>query len=154
MATPKLQPSRALEVIPSAYCEIPFPNLVSDNSLSAIVGGLLTFDNPLENVEVGDIVYSYNDNQGATVVKVISDTEIEINQSGFTSIGPEVLIFKGGQNEGCVLYAGNSGSHDVQVETAGGDIVTFHKIAASMFIPVNVKRVITANGTAKFVALW
>lgn len=154
MPTPKLQPSRALTVIASPYCEIPFPNLIVDDTLSDVTDNLLTFSNPFVGVEVGDIVYSYIDNFAATVARVISDTELEVNEIGFISLASEVLIYKGGQNSGCVLYTGGEISNNIVVMTAGGDTVPFDSTIAGTFLPVNVIKLISSSAAANIIALW
>lgn len=59
----------------------------------------------------------------------------------------------GGDNNGCVLYVGSSGT--LKVQTAGGDIVTFVGLNAGSFIPVQVVQVF-ALGTSctNILALW
>lgn len=154
MPTIKPQPSRALLVIPSANCEIPFPNKVAEGILESIASTVLTFTTPKDDIQIGDIVYSYFDGFAATVVKVNSTTEIEVNAAGFVSLDNPVIVYKGGQNQGCVLYSGDKDNDDIVIETAGGDVVTLHKIDKSIFIPINVKKVISSALGANILALW
>jgi hypothetical protein len=59
----------------------------------------------------------------------------------------------GGENNGCVLYVGGTGT--VKVLTVGGDEVTFSGVQAGTFMPVQVVRVYaTGTSATNIVALW
>ena len=59
----------------------------------------------------------------------------------------------GGDNNGCVLYVGASGT--LSVQTAGGDDVTFVGLNAGSFIPVQVVQVYaTGTSCTNILALW
>jgi hypothetical protein len=65
----------------------------------------------------------------------------------------EDYVLYADDNQGCVLYAGNTGN--VRVLTAGNDDVTFVGIPAGSFVPVQVKRVFATDTTATdILALW
>jgi hypothetical protein len=107
-------------------------------------------------VAVGDIVYFPISATPvcATVIKVISETQLLLNQS----IGPYggwsefYNLYDGSFSEGCVLYVGGAG--DVSVTTVGGNDVTFKGINAGQFIPVNVVKVTASTTATDIIALW
>lgn len=158
MAYQKLQAGRALSVAFSDYCEIPFPAVtVSSTNTSTFTNQLIdsSVDFIALNVQTGDIVYNTTASTGATVVKVISSDTIEINADIFLSSGDTYKIYAGGNNEGCVLYVGSGGIGTfLNVETVGGDIISFANIADSTFIPVQVLKVFSSSSVGKVVALW
>jgi hypothetical protein len=156
MATQKLQVGRAFRVtIFSNDVDIPFPAL----SASGVATGA-TFGNILEDttanfiqgqINPGDIVYNPSVGTADIVVGVISSTEIELASGGFAP-GDDYVIYAGNNHQGCVLYVGGSG--DLEVQTVGGDNVTFFGVSAGQFIPVNVMKVRTGTTASDILALW
>ena len=57
-----------------------------------------------------------------------------------------------GKNNGCVLYIGTGGNLDV--ETAGGDLITFTNVGSGQFLPVQVLKVFATSTASDIVALW
>jgi len=161
MPTEKLQPSRALQVIPSNNAVIPFVNVVvlgtntSTTSLRLVASAAAFVT---DNVQAGDVVYNTTDNTAATVVSVISQTQLVLNADIFLATAKSFVIYQqsaqtGGSNRGCVLYIGTAGN--VRVLTSGNDIVTFSNVQAGTFFPINVIQVFTTGTTASnIVALW
>jgi len=158
----KLQVSRALRVIPSAYTNIPMPNIIVQSQTTAaatlkLIDSTKNFSssgvNPL-NVQVGDTVYNITQNLAAMVTKVDSATQLTLNSDIMLSINSYTL-YSGtnttGSVEPCVLYVGTGG--DVEVITAGGDVVNFVGIASGTFLPVQVITVFAATAT-DIIALW
>ena len=83
----KLQVSRALRVIPSAYTNIPMPNVIVQSTTTGLaalklIDSTKNFSssgvNPL-NVQVGDTVYNISQNLAASVTKVDSATQLSLN---------------------------------------------------------------------------
>jgi hypothetical protein len=167
MPTPKLQPSRALVVIPSNDANVPTPNLlVSGTTTSA------TFDYQLNDsnanfiittptgvqytVNVGDVV---NTSYGAaTIIEVVNATTLNVNAGIFLLSSLVYSIYQEGAqtglfNQGAVLYIGGAGN--LKVTTSGNDIVTFAGIQAGTFFPVNVVKVwLTGTTCSDIIALW
>ena len=177
MATQKLQPTRALQVLPSDFANIPTPNVLINESLNTDVKSYALIDSnvnffeyvPSEaenstnnvqyNVNVGDIVYCSENNFAATIVEVISQHELLLNSDIFGGSGWAYRIYQDGAqtglgNQGAVLYIGG-GSGSLTVTTSGNDIVTFVGVSAGTFFPVNVVKV-HASGTdcTNIIALW
>jgi hypothetical protein len=174
MANVRIQPSRALTVIPSNNADVPF---VATN-ISGVSGGpvanfLVDATKNFQTLQVfpGDIVYNLSATPplAATIAgaAVAGATDsVLLNADIFTAAGDDYIIyqsspFNGGQNTGCVLYVGTSG--DLIVTTAGGDIVTFFKVQSGSFLPVQVIKVwesytfpsgAVTTSAADIIALW
>lgn len=161
----KLQVSRALNVIPSDATNIPMPNVitygvVTSTSASILIDSTKNFSssgvNPL-NVQVGDIVYDITANQAAMVTNVDSATQLTLNAAIFMTISDNYTLYSGtnitGTVEPCVLYVGTGG--DMDIVTAGGDLVYLVGVPSGSFLPIQVIRVGTSTTTAQnIVALW
>jgi len=155
MAYQKLQVGRALAVIPSDYAEVPFPAVSASGVNDTVAAGTLTDTAATfitNNVITGDIVYNTVDGSAATVVKVVSQTVLELNDDIFLATGKSYKVFAGGNNNGCILYIGTAGALDVV--TVGGDTVNFAAVLAGQFLPVQVLRVLTSSSATNIVALW
>ena len=158
----KLQVSRALSVIPSGNTNIPMPNVIvtstaTTTTANKLVDSTKNFSssgvNPL-NVQVGDIVYNNTLLGAAIVTNVDSATQLSLNSDIMVSTNAYTL-YSGTNNTGsvepCVLYVGTGG--DLEVTTAGGDLVVFVGITSGTFLPIQVIKVNGATA-ADIVALW
>jgi hypothetical protein len=158
MANQKLQVARAINVYPSDNSDIPFPNISvsGQSSGSLLMDNTLIVDSPTftnDNVAAGDIVYNITQGTTAMVTSLLNDSEVELNANIFTVESQDYIIYKGGNNSGCVIYVGQAG--DVDVTTAGGDRVTFVGLLTGQFVPVQVVKVWSANTNASnLLALW
>lgn len=160
MPTPKLQTSRALNIFRSDDALIPNPYPMTSGSATSTISYSLedtTKDFIALGVNVGDVVYNMGSLVCATIVAVLSSTELELNLDIMTS-GQDYIIYQnsplsGEPNAGAVLYVGVGG--DVAVTTAGGDYAFFVGVPTGSFIPVNVIQVWQTDTTANsIVALW
>jgi hypothetical protein len=110
--------------------------------------------NPL-NIQVGDIVYNTTSSLAATVTNVDSATVLSLNANIMTATNAYTL-YSGtnttGSVEPCVLYVGVGG--DLNVTTAGGDVVNFVGVSAGSFLPVQVIRVNSVVTATDIIALW
>jgi hypothetical protein len=160
----KLQVSRALKVIPSANTNIPIPNIITQGSATSTSAGILIDStknfsssgvNPL-NVQIGDIVYNTTSSTAAMVTNVDSATQLTLNFAIGIISADNYTLYSGtntaGSVEPCVLYVGVGG--DLNVTTAGGDVVTFVGIASGTFFPVQVIRVNSVVTATDIIALW
>lgn len=167
MPTQKLQPSRALQVIPSDDANIPTPNLlVTGTATSTVTNQLVdstanfivtTTTGVQYAVNTGDIVYNGSIDQIATIVQVIDANTLLLNVDIMGS-GDSYSIYQEGpqtglNNQGAVLYIGGAGN--IRVTTSGNDIITFTGIQAGTFFPVNVVKVWSAGtDCTEIIALW
>jgi len=153
MATQKLQPTRALQVLPSDNANIPFINVARAGTNTGVQANRLKDNNGnfiFYNVAPGDIVYNTTNNTAATVISLNADI--------FLTTPVNYIIYQessqtGFSNQGAVLYIGGAG--DIKVATSGNDIVTFVGIQAGTFFPVNVIKVFTTGTSCtNIIALW
>jgi hypothetical protein len=161
----KLQVSRALNIIPSDYTNIPMPNVITYGVVTGTSSGILIDStknfsssgvNPL-NVQVGDIVYNISVPQAAMVINVDSATQLTLNGPIAMNIGESYTLYSGtnitGTVEPCVLYVGVGG--DLDIVTAGGDTVYLNGVPSGSFLPIQVIKVGVSTTTAQnIVALW
>ena len=153
MAYQKLQVERALTVIASNSINIPnvagptVSGTTDGVTANKLVDSTASFTSNL----LGYIVYNTTDSTVATVTAV--DDAGTLSLSADIMASGESYTLYADDNNGCVLYAGNTGS--VRVLTVGNDAVTFVGIPAGSFIPVQVKRVFaTPAPPAGIIALW
>lgn len=153
------QYTRALKVNPSDNANIPYPNLITsafptDKQIDKLVDGNANFIT--SNIQAGDIVYA--NNGAATVLEVLSSTELLLNADIVTDIEQPYFIYNSSSqtsngNPGCYLYVGNGG--DLTVTTVGQDIVTFYSVPAGTVLPIQVVKVhFTDTVAGKITALW
>jgi len=157
------QYTRALKVIPSDDATIPYPNVkVSSTATSAATNELIDSGvNFTEfNVKTGDIVYNITDNIAATVLEVVSTTELLLNADAFPTSGANYVIYNASSQtsnapQGCYLYIGADG--DVDVTTLGGDRVIFENLKAGTILYVQVIKVHSSaseSASTNILALW
>jgi len=151
MAYQKLQVERALTLRPDDNINIPnvagptVSGTTDGVTANKLVDSTASFTSNL----LGYIVYSGT--QVATVTAV--DDANTLSLSADIMASGEAYTLYADDNNGCVLYVGNTGN--VRVLTAGNDDVTFVGIPAGAFVPVQVKRVFATDTDATdIVALW
>tara|TARA_R110000868_G_scaffold16109_3_gene73006 strand:+ start:2443 stop:2946 length:504 start_codon:yes stop_codon:yes gene_type:complete len=167
MPTQKLQPSRALPVIPSDDANVPTPNLLVSGTTTSVIFDYQLIDSNANfiittptgvqyTVNVGDVV---NTSFGAaTIIEVVNATTLNVNAGIFGLSSLVYSIYQEGAqtglfNQGAVLYIGGAGN--LKVTTSGNDIVTFAGIQAGTFFPVNVVKVwATGTDCTEIIALW
>jgi hypothetical protein len=166
MAYEKLQGYLALEAITADLANIPYPALLKSGITNAVpapvvdtmedaIGGFETTN----KVYAGDIVYFPVAAKAATVLKVISDTELLLNSTSGQAANQDYVIYQASSylnlqdaNNGCVLYVGGTG--DLKVDTISGSTVTFKAVPIGFF-PVQVKKIYATGTTASsIIALW
>ena len=161
MSVFKSQFSRALAVIKSDSADVPFPatNASGTNtsvSVASLIDSAATFET--NNVKTGDIVYNTTDGNAATVLVVISETALLLNDDIFAASGKNYTIYQASPqttigNQGCNLYIGGAGN--VKVTTIGGDIITFTATPVGQVLPVQVIKVHSTGTSATLInALW
>ena len=168
MATQKLQPSRALVVIPSNNANIPIPNLLASGSTTSAVttqlidtnaSFIVTDANGVQQyrVNTGDVIH-FPGTAAVTIAQVINATTLLLNASVSLGSGAVYSIYQEGaqtgfNNQGCVLYVGIGGN--IKVTTSGNDILTFVNVQDGTFFPINVIKVFASETTAtNIIALW
>ena len=167
MPTQKLQPSRALQVIPSDYANIPTPNLLiegiatitSTQLVDAAANFIITDANGVQQyaVNAGDVVYVTSIPAAATIIQVIDATTLLLNVAVGGSTENYQIYQEGAPtglgNQGAVLYIGVGGS--LVSRTSGNDSVTFINVPSGTFMPVNFTKVLLSGTTCTdIIALW
>tara|TARA_R110000868_G_scaffold229989_1_gene483112 strand:- start:557 stop:1048 length:492 start_codon:yes stop_codon:yes gene_type:complete len=155
--------SRALPVIRTDSANIPFP-APNSTGTNTSVSGFLLIDSAAtfitDGVKTGDIVYNTTDTLAATVVSVISETELILNAGIFLFTDKVYTIYQASSqttigNAGCYLYVGVAGN--IKVTTIGQDILLFTGVQAGTVLPVQVTKVWAVSGGTsanQIVALW
>ncbi len=162
MSQPIIQGHRALKVIPSDNCDVPFPAATEAGTTTSAPGPNALADSSglfiTNGVKPGDVVYNITDNTAATVVQVQSETVLLLNANITAAIGKAYIVYQASPentlgNQGCVLYIGGAGN--VNLSTTGNDIVTFVGLNAGQFVPVQALKVAATGTTATdIIALW
>lgn len=160
MSVFKQQFSRALPVIKSDNANIPYPSEASSGtntstSVAGLVDSSATFI--AKNIKTGDIVYNVTDGTAATVLSVVSETQLLLNADIFLATSKNYVVYQASSqstigNKGCALYIGGAGN--VVVTTIGGDILTFSGVTAGSILPVQVLKVASATTATLINALW
>ena len=167
MPTPKLQPSRAIQVLPSNDANLPTPNvLISGVTTSAVTNQLIdtnasfivtTPTGVQYKVNPGDVVYVTSIPAAVTIVEVVNATTLLLNVAVGGSTENYQIYQEGAPtglgNQGAVLYIGTGGS--LASRTSGNDSVTFINVPSGTFMPVNFTKVLLSGTTCTdIIALW
>jgi hypothetical protein len=159
MAVFKSQFTRALTVIPSNNCNIPFPApIVSSFTTGTCIDTLMT-DTTVDfielNVKTGDIIYCYPSDFAATVVSVVDANTLELNICGIGNGDPYTIYQASPQtglgNTGCYLMS--SAEVTASVTTVGGDEVIIN-LNQFVHYGLQVVKLSSISGEATLTALW
>jgi hypothetical protein len=162
MSATIIQGRRALKVLPSDNCDVPFPATIKSGTTTSSPGPNVLSDSSglfiTNNVRVGDIVYNTTDGTAATIVEVQTETILVLNANITAAIGKSYTIYQASSqttigNQGCVLYIGGAGN--VTLTTNGGDAITLVGLNTGQFVPVQALKVAATGTTAtNIIALW
>jgi len=148
--------SVAATVIPSDDVNIPFPNNVLSGTVDALTTNRLvdsTVNFLTSGIKVGDTVLC-NDLSVYAYVTAVYQNYLFLSNDIFTTVGESYSIFQG-VNNGCYIYVGSiSGGSDLEVETIGGNVITFSGLIAGEVLPVQVRKFFTTSTAGKLIALW
>jgi len=139
MSNVKLAPTRILKVIPSDYCDIPYPTVafsdqdsnttaISDISLQNISGPFQVQNSSGDWVNIvnpGDVIYFDGVNLAATIAEVLSPSVIVLN-ANILNQGDQYsyTIYQNSlfPNQGCQLYFSDSlVTPNIRFTSAGQD---------------------------------
>ena len=154
MATPKLQVGRALPVIPSQYCDVPFPFVSVDSLVTSVTGGGTRIEDTTVDVKTyvktGDIVYFPGVTEAFTVESIYSSDTFVLNGVTTATAGEQYIVYQGGQHNGCVIHVASPSI--IQFVTIGGDIITLDVQAG--FLPIQIMKVIYSSAGNVITAFW
>ncbi|UOF82525.1 hypothetical protein [Caudoviricetes sp.] len=156
MAYQKLQVSRAKLVYPNDNYNYPNPSLHKLTSMET--GGMAgaqvvdaTVDFITLGIQIGDVITNDNSTDYTVVTEVVDANTLNVADAIFTG-GDDYSIYAYNQYEASVLYVGTGG--DVEVQTFGGDVVTFKNVNSGQFLPVQAMRIKTGTVATDIIALW
>lgn len=182
MSNVKLAPTRILSVIPSDYCDIPYPTIAYENhtndSVAAGTDIIVNYNDPFQVqntsgnwmniVNPGDVVYFESNNIAATVAEVLSPSEIKLNASILTDgDGYNYTIYQNSlfPNQGCQLLV--TGKYDAAVDLTvrsagqdgedGSNHGIFLKQVQPQVLPFQIVRLFGTSTTAvndNYIAMW
>lgn len=152
--------TRAINAIPNNNTNIPFPNpIITGTTDGGFIGKLIDTTKNFNQlgVLIGDIVYNVTDSTLFGYVIGIENNSTLLLSDAIMGDGEEYIIYQG-QNNGCYIYIPNyiaSGQSQgrIEVETLGGDIITFDNPPAGV-LPVQVLKVLSNTNITKLIALW
>ncbi len=150
--------SRALNVFASNDANIPYPTVItSGTNTSANVYTLTdsSADFINDNIKEGDIVYNTSTSSAATVIKVKTFEQLDLNADIFITDPEAYVIYQaspqtGLGNQGCYIYIGDADTN-YEVVTIGGDQIIFIAPIRGSVLPVQIIKLIS-GGSA--IALW
>jgi len=180
MSSTKLNPTRALKVIPSDDCNVPSPHLLIEGETTSYIDAVTLVDtsvNFIVNgesqstasqgtkqfvVNVGDVVYSYQTGLAATILEVLSDSQLLLNAEIFGGgSGIKYYIYQEGPttgqgNQGCLLYIGAGSSTSLHITTIGQDDMEIPKAPLGLFVIQTQKVWLTGTefNVGEIFALW
>jgi hypothetical protein len=140
----------------SSTVNIPFPNIVKTGVATATATfGLTDTSANFNGIQIGDIVFNNVTFQPAYVTGITDATKLTLSANIFVATN-SYTIYQG-NNYGCYIYfpyvdyAVEKGGA-IEVETIGGDIVTFFNPPAGV-LPVQIFKVI-ASTLGKLRIVW
>jgi len=149
--------TRAIELpFLSSTVNIPFPNIVKTGTATSTQSFELTDASAdFNGIQVGDIVYNTATLTPAYVTGIITQKRLLLSADIFVATNAYTIYQ--GNNYGCYIYFpyvdyAVEGNGTTEVETIGGDIVTFNNPPAGV-LPVQVFKVI-ASTLGKLRIVW
>lgn len=158
MSTFTLVYTRALPIsFYSDDVDIPFPNVVSTGGVTSLIANQLKCSSAdFDGIQNGSIVRCETTQLSAYVIGFVDSNTLLLSSDIFSTIGDDFTIYSG-TNDGCYIYVPtisySVSSGLLEVETIGGDIVTFANPPAGI-LPVQVRKIRTSTDILKLIALW
>jgi hypothetical protein len=184
MSNVKLAPTRILQVIPSDYCDIPYPTIAYEyhSGSNTIAVGTDILDNNVDNpfqvqnssgdwiniVNPGDVVYFEADVIAATVAEVLSPSQIKLNAAILTPSNTySFTVYQNSlfPNQGCQLLV--TGQYDAALDLTvrsagqdgadGGSRGILLKGVQPQVLPFQIVRLFDDGTTAvnnNYIAMW
>ena len=129
-------------------------NLKRDGFISGVATNRLLKTGPAgffitNNVMPLDIVYNFSTGTAATVVSVVSESEIIISADIFTVLGQGFMVFSN-SSDGVIEYPilyNTSAAATLRILTSGGDDVILNNVPIGP-LPIKVRRLFSTGTTA------
>ena len=170
MAYQRLQPTRALPIIPVDGLLLPGGpgSKVAQKASVTSVSPFELIDNLTEIpfhsiIKAGDTVYNLTAGLGARVIGVPIDNTplpnppesftLTLSEDIFTVIGEKYTVYSVVEGGGATIYVGTGGS--ISGKTAGGDDIFLNNIPDGSIVPILMSVINSTNTTAsEMYGLW
>ena len=157
MAYQRLQPTRALPIIPVDGLRLPggpgSALAFSTTTLVAagkLIDGTATFTS---TIRAGYTVYNLSTGQGARVTGVDDANTLTLSDDIFTLLGEDYVIGSIVEGGGATIYVGTGGS--ISGITAGGDDIFLNNIPDGSIVPILMSVINSTDTTAsEMYGLW
>jgi len=150
MAYQRLQPSRALPIIPTDDLLLPGGpgaelalGLTTTVLADSLQDNLATVDFRTI-IKAGDTVYNISAGLGARVIGVPESRVLTLSDNIFTVINDRYAVFSVVEGGGAVLWVSTGGS--ISGKTAGGDDIVLNNVPDGSLLPI-LMSVINQTGT-------
>ena len=150
MAYQRLQPTRALPIIPTDDLLLPGgpgSRLAFGVTTAVLADSLQDNVAPVDFrtiIKAGDTVYNLSTGSGARVIGVPRTTILTLSEDIFTVIGESYAVYSVVEGGGAVLWVSTGGS--ISGKTAGGDDIVLANVPDGSLLPI-LMSVINQTGT-------
>ncbi len=159
MAYQRLQPTRAIQIIPTDDLLLPggpgsrlaFGVTTAVLADSLVDNGLTVNFNSI--IKAGDTVYNLSTGSGARVIGVPETRVLTLSDDIFTAVGDIYIVGSVVKGSGAALWVGTGGS--ISGKTAGGDDIVLDNIPDGSLLPILMSVINEAGTTATGIyGLW
>lgn len=150
MAYQRLQPTRAIQIIPTDDLLLPGGpgSRLAFGETTAVLADSLQDDVASVDfrtiIKAGDTVYNLSTGSGARVIGVPETRVLTLSDDIFTAVGDIYIVGSVVKGSGAALWVGTGGS--ISGKTAGGDDIVLDNIPDGSLLPI-LMSVINESGT-------
>lgn len=150
MAYQRLQPTRAIQIIPTDDLLLPGGpgSRLAFGVTTAVLADSLQDDVASVDfrtiIKAGDTVYNLSTGSGARVIGVPETRVLTLSDDIFTAVGDIYIVGSVVKGSGAALWVGTGGS--ISGKTAGGDDIVLDNIPDGSLLPI-LMSVINESGT-------
>ncbi len=150
MAYQRLQPTRAIQIIPTDDLLLPGGpgSRLAFGETTAVLADSLQDDVASVDfrtiIKAGDTVYNLSTGSGARVIGVPETRVLTLSDDIFTAVGDIYIVGSVVKGSGAALWVGTGGS--ISGKTAGGDDIVLDNIPDGSLLPI-LMSVINQTGT-------
>jgi len=159
MAYQRLQPTRAIQIIPTDDLLLPGGpgSRLAFGETTAVLADSLQDDVASVDfrtiIKAGDTVYNLSTGSGARVIGVPETRVLTLSDDIFTAVGDIYIVGSVVKGSGAALWVGTGGS--ISGKTAGGDDIVLDNIPDGSLLPILMSVINEAGTTATGIyGLW
>ena len=159
MAYQRLQPTRAIQIIPTDDLLLPGGpgSRLAFGETTAVLADSLQDDVASVDfrtiIKAGDTVYNLSTGSGARVIGVPETRVLTLSDDIFTAVGDIYIVGSVVKGSGAALWIGTGGS--ISGKTAGGDDIVLDNIPDGSLLPILMSVINEAGTTATGIyGLW